>query len=184
MNKDNYASEVDNSVDEKGISDINNYSSHTNMVQLEESNPYLNYIDNDVDHFLWNLRYKSKHLLDFDELDRVTFLELVDVLNKDVKTGRYLPALRKRRDSYRNNWEIFQRGMHQPALYDPIKSNLEDLIKDLTVQPITATKMLEGGTQIKLIITYRNGGKALFKPIRFARDVETIPDHFYVSDYE
>jgi hypothetical protein len=43
--------------------------------------------------------------------------------------------------------------------------------------------MLECETKIKLIITYRNGGKALFKPLRFARDVETIPDHFYVSDY-
>ena len=39
--------------------------------------------------------------------------------------------------------------MHQAALYDPIKSNLGDLMKDLTVQPITAAKMLEGGTQIK-----------------------------------
>ena len=39
--------------------------------------------------------------------------------------------------------------MHQTALYDRIKSNLGDLTKDLTVQPITAVKMLEGGTQIK-----------------------------------
>ena len=123
--------------------------------------------------------------MDFDELDRVTFQELVDVLNKEIKTGgRYLPALRKRRNSYRNNWEIFQRGIHQSALCYPIKSNLEDLMKDLTVQPITAMTMLQVGTQIKLIITYRNGGKALFKPMRFARDVEMIPDHFYVSDYE
>jgi hypothetical protein len=33
-------------------------------------------------------------------------------------------------------------------------------------------------------MTYRNGGKALFKPVRFARDVETIPVQIYVSDYE
>ena len=85
------------------ISDNNNSSSHTNRVHLDKSKPYLNYTDNDVDHFLWNLRYKSKHLLDFDELDRVTIQELVDVLNTEVKAGRYLPVLRKRRDSYRNN---------------------------------------------------------------------------------
>jgi hypothetical protein len=39
--------------------------------------------------------------------------------------------------------------MHQAALYDPIKSNLGDLMKDLTVQPITAAKSMEGGNQIK-----------------------------------
>ena len=57
-------------------------------------------------------------------------------------------------------------------------------MKDLTVQPITVAKRLEGETKIKLIITYRNGGNALFKPMRFARDIETILDHFNVSDYE
>ncbi|CAG9133385.1 unnamed protein product [Plutella xylostella] len=42
----------------------------------------------------------------------------------------------------------------------------------------------EGGTQLKLIIDYPNGIQALFKPMRFARDVQTLPDHFYFSDYE
>jgi hypothetical protein len=39
--------------------------------------------------------------------------------------------------------------MHQTTLCDPINNNLGDLMKDLTVQPITAAKMLEGGTQNK-----------------------------------
>ncbi|GBP71423.1 hypothetical protein EVAR_88581_1 [Eumeta japonica] len=42
----------------------------------------------------------------------------------------------------------------------------------------------EGGTQLKLIIDYPNGIQALFKPMRFARDVQTLPNHFYFSDYE
>lgn len=181
---DNYASEADNPVDDKGISDRSDSSCHVKRVHTEKSKRYLNYTDTDIDHFLWNLHYKNKHMSDCDELKRVTFQELVDILNKEVKRGRYLPSLGKRRELYRKNWEIFQRGIHQSALYDPNESNIEDLMTDLTVQPITATKMMEGGTQIKLIITYRNGGKALFKPMRFARDVETIPDHFYFSDYE
>ena len=184
MNKDNYARGVYNPAYDQGIADLRDSSSYMKRIRTEKSKPYLNYTDTDVDHFLWNLRYKNKHVLDFDELDKVTFQELVDVLNKEVKRGRYLPYLGKRRDSYMYNWEIFQRGIHQSALYDPSESNLEDLMTDLTVQPITGTKMMDGGTQIKLIITYRNGGKALFKPMRFARDVETKPDHFYFSDYE
>lgn len=37
---------------------------------------------------------------------------------------------------------------------------------------------------MKLIIDYPNGVQALFKPMRFARDVQTLPNHFYFSDYE
>ena len=41
-----------------------------------------------------------------------------------------------------------------------------------------------GGTQIKLTMTLKNDGEALFKPKRFSYNQETLPNHFYFSDYE
>ncbi|XP_052121969.1 extracellular serine/threonine protein CG31145, partial [Frankliniella occidentalis] len=42
----------------------------------------------------------------------------------------------------------------------------------------------DGGTQIKLVIDYPHGAQALFKPMRFPRDQQTLPNHFYFTDFE
>jgi hypothetical protein len=35
-----------------------------------------------------------------------------------------------------------------------------------------------------LILGMQGGGQALFKPMRFNRSQETLPDHFYFTDFE
>ncbi|CAH2037230.1 unnamed protein product, partial [Iphiclides podalirius] len=63
-------------------------------------------------------------------------------------------------------------------------SNLEKFQLRIAQHELYEDEQKEGGTQLKLIIDYQNGVQALFKPMRFARDVQTLPNHFYFSDYE
>lgn len=58
------------------------------------------------------------------------------------------------------------------------------VLHEMATMPIVSSIQKEGGTQLKLIITYDNEMKALFKPMRFPREQQTLPNHFYFSDYE
>jgi hypothetical protein len=61
---------------------------------------------------------------------------------------------------------------------------IDDLLKDLSELPIKHVAIMEGGTQVKLILTFENDKQAVFKPMRFGRDYETDPNHFYFGDFE
>lgn len=67
---------------------------------------------------------------------------------------------------------------------EKFNKTLKALLNDMATLPITSSIQKEGGTQLKLVITYKNGMKALFKPMRFSRQHQTLPNHFYFSDYE
>ncbi|VDK49813.1 unnamed protein product [Gongylonema pulchrum] len=58
------------------------------------------------------------------------------------------------------------------------------MLNDLTKLPLKAVSIMDGGTQVKLIFTYENDQQAVFKPMRFGRDYESDPNHFYFSDFE
>ncbi|XP_076309113.1 extracellular serine/threonine protein CG31145-like isoform X3 [Tachypleus tridentatus] len=83
-----------------------------------------------------------------------------------------------------SNWEIFHLGISQNELYKEEDKVIDDLLHDMATMSIVHVEQKEGGTQFKLIIEYDNGEEALFKPMRFPRDKETEPDHFYFVDFE
>ncbi|CAK1547315.1 unnamed protein product [Leptosia nina] len=83
-----------------------------------------------------------------------------------------------------SNLEKFQLKIAQHELYEDGEKLVEAILKDMSTTSILHVEQKEGGTQLKLIIDYPNGVQALFKPMRFARDVQTLPNHFYFSDYE
>ncbi|XP_023225249.1 extracellular serine/threonine protein CG31145-like isoform X2 [Centruroides sculpturatus] len=81
------------------------------------------------------------------------------------------------------NWERFHLDITQNELYRD-DALIDKLIRDMIDMQIVHVEQKEGGTQLKLIIDYENGGKALFKPMRFPREKETDPNHFYFVDFE
>lgn len=83
-----------------------------------------------------------------------------------------------------SNWERFQLNIHQNELYAGDSTYIDDLIKDLGTRRIVKVSQKDGGTQLKLVIEYENGGQALFKPMRFSRERESDPNHFYFVDFE
>nr|CAI5866966.1 unnamed protein product [Callosobruchus analis] len=80
--------------------------------------------------------------------------------------------------------EQFHYQISQNELY-PANSPLVDaILHEMISEPITHVAQKTGGTQLKLIIDYENGMQALFKPMRFPREQQTLPNHFYFTDYE
>lgn len=83
-----------------------------------------------------------------------------------------------------SNWEKFQINIARRELYPPDDPIIEGLLKDLAAFKIVHVVQKEGGTQLKLVIDFEDYGQALFKPMRFQRDQETNPNHFYFTDFE
>ncbi|XP_076451530.1 extracellular serine/threonine protein CG31145-like [Babylonia areolata] len=98
------------------------------------------------------------------------------------KAGMKLPAYENYKAT--TNWERFHQGIRQHYLYDPDDPSVDKLLHDLARRDIIDVEQKEGGTQLKLIMTFNDEGQALFKPMRFPRNTETLPDHFYFADYE
>ncbi|KAG6450256.1 hypothetical protein O3G_MSEX006491 [Manduca sexta] len=83
-----------------------------------------------------------------------------------------------------SNLEKFQLKIAQHELYEDGEPLVDAVLKDMATLPVLHAEQKEGGTQLKLIIDYPNGVQALFKPMRFSRETQTLPNHFYFSDYE
>ena len=83
-----------------------------------------------------------------------------------------------------NVWEEFQFGVSKEEMYDALGSTVQGVITAMRSLPVVGISQKEGGTQLKLVIEFEDGGQALFKPMRFPRSQETLPNHFYFTDFE
>ena len=82
-------------------------------------------------------------------------------------------------------WEKFQLSISEKQLYSEEDGVMIQAILDsMSTSPFAEISQKEGGTQFKLIVQLADGGEALFKPMRFPRTQETLPDHFYFTDFE
>lgn len=80
-------------------------------------------------------------------------------------------------------WEHFHLGISNEALYESDQL-VSHILHSMATVPFAAISQKEGGTQFKLIVELEDGGEALYKPMRFPREQETLPDHFYFTDFE
>ncbi|XP_075231882.1 extracellular serine/threonine protein CG31145 [Lycorma delicatula] len=78
----------------------------------------------------------------------------------------------------------FHYGISRRQLYDEKDNTVDLLLQDLATREIVHVAQKDGGTQIKLVIDYNNRIQALFKPMRFPREQQTLPNHFYFTDFE
>jgi len=78
----------------------------------------------------------------------------------------------------------FHMGISKRQMYSDKDPVVNDLLSDMASRQIVHVSQKEGGTQIKLVIDYDNNEQALFKPMRFPREQQTLPNHFYFTDFE
>ncbi|KAH8280963.1 hypothetical protein KR054_005890, partial [Drosophila jambulina] len=122
----------------------------------------------------------QKHLLS-DEYSHVIVDNAPDV-ERDNPT---LAEMQHRKASANaSNLERFQLRITKKELYGEQDTLVDAVLRDMIKLPIQHVVQKEGGTQLKLIIEYPNDIKALMKPMRFPRDQQTLPNHFYFTDYE
>ncbi|XP_058796530.1 extracellular serine/threonine protein CG31145 [Phymastichus coffea] len=80
--------------------------------------------------------------------------------------------------------ERFHLQIRRRELYPRGSGLVDELTSFMATQPIVHAAEKSGGTQLKLVMDYPNKMQALFKPMRFSREQQTLPNHFYFTDYE
>ncbi|KAL6446714.1 hypothetical protein ACFW04_001273 [Cataglyphis niger] len=80
--------------------------------------------------------------------------------------------------------EKFHLQISRLELYPKNSKYVDQLLHEMATKPILHVVQKDGGTQLKLVIDYGDNIQALFKPMRFPREQQTLPNHFYFTDFE
>nr|XP_042899194.1 extracellular serine/threonine protein CG31145 [Parasteatoda tepidariorum]XP_042899195.1 extracellular serine/threonine protein CG31145 [Parasteatoda tepidariorum]XP_042899196.1 extracellular serine/threonine protein CG31145 [Parasteatoda tepidariorum] len=129
--------------------------------------------------------------------DRDTFNDLVEILQNEMgaqtRSGRH-QYQRKRitmKDIHNIDvgknltlMEMFHLDISDQDLYTEDDTLVQNLLVEMSKNQIVHVEERAGGTQLKLIITFYDGSQAMMKPMRFDRNKETLPNHFYFVDFE
>ncbi|XP_050548825.1 extracellular serine/threonine protein CG31145 [Daktulosphaira vitifoliae] len=156
---------------------------HTNTAKklpnVEPADEYANDRFDDIVHYLkYNKPYKG-HVDDWTEMVDIVVDDSNTVANHNVAS---LFDLRPNKND--TKLRIFHLRISTRYMYSENDSYVPMILKGMHKFPIQKVEQKEGGTQLKLIIEFSNGDKALMKPMRFPREQQTLPNHFYFTDYE
>ncbi|XP_043280533.1 extracellular serine/threonine protein CG31145 [Venturia canescens] len=92
-----------------------------------------------------------------------------------------------KRASPRKNSTVLERfhlEISRTELYPKDSRYVDEILREMATRTILHVVQKEGGTQLKLVIDYADDMQALFKPMRFPREQQTLPNHFYFTDFE
>ncbi|KAK5898687.1 hypothetical protein CesoFtcFv8_008239 [Champsocephalus esox] len=81
-------------------------------------------------------------------------------------------------------WLRFHLGISRWQLFAHRDQNMATLTQQIATQKVVSAVQKSGGTQLKLVMTFRNYGQALLKPMKQERDEETNHNLYYFSDFE
>ncbi|XP_023287525.1 extracellular serine/threonine protein CG31145 [Orussus abietinus] len=102
--------------------------------------------------------------------------------HSDNPTLGELKKIRNRRNL--TTLERFHLDIARMEMYPRSSKYVGQLLHEMATKSIVHVVQKDGGTQLKLVIDYSNGMQALFKPMRFPREQQTLPNHFYFTDFE
>lgn len=91
---------------------------------------------------------------------------------------------RSKRNASMAHWRQVHRNIRQFSLYDPDDEAVDALLHDLSYLPMVEAEENDGGTELKLNIRLSDDGRAIMKPKRYDRDVETNPNSYIFDDIE
>nr|CDJ86187.1 Protein of unknown function DUF1193 domain containing protein [Haemonchus contortus] len=103
--------------------------------------------------------------------------------HQNITLAKYWLKTKQKSVPTRDSWEKFYADIGSCSVYSNDRL-VDDLLTDLNQAVIKAVHIMDGGTQAKLVFTFENDKQAVFKPMRFGRDYESDPNHFYFSDFE
>jgi hypothetical protein len=89
----------------------------------------------------------------------------LSVCGKNTTLEEYWSETQGRTVPKRDSWERFYAQIGSCDLYRDERV-VDALLKDLSTMPLKHVAVMEGGTQVKLILTFENEKQAVFKPMR------------------
>lgn len=130
-----------------------------------------------------NIDQSLLKLYDYLDLLQKSGLNTYSYCTDKITLEEYLHKKKSLRLSHETSWDRFYAEIDKCTFFKD-NTTLHHLLHDLQTAPIKSVSIMPGGTQVKLLIFFENGGKAIFKPLRFDIHYETNPNHFYFSDFE
>ncbi|XP_055300430.1 extracellular serine/threonine protein CG31145-like [Sitodiplosis mosellana] len=111
----------------------------------------------------------TTHESESTDTKRDTILNLLDINNSD---------------SDQNSLMKFYSEITRYRMYSNNRQTVDDLLYDMKTQNVWRVEEIDKEAQFKLKVTFDNDAVALFKPIRFSREQETLPNQMYFPEYE